>query len=76
MSMLELFSSQEITVTHFSAVCFISFVCLCRVFTQIQRYFSYLMATVLKSMFPKPFLTSSQPVHYPDTGGPVVVLFP
>ena len=27
-------------------------------------------------MFPGPFLTSTKPVHYPDTSGPVLVLFP
>ena len=47
-------------------------------FTLYQQYFSYLMATVHKSMFPGLFLTSTEPVHYPDTGRPVtvVVLFP
>ena len=45
-------------------------------FTPYQRYFSYLTTTVHKSMFPALFLTGTKPVHYPDTGGPVVVLFP
>ena len=45
-------------------------------FTLYQQYFSYLMATLHRSMFPGPFLTSTVPVYYPDTGGPVIVLFP
>ena len=45
-------------------------------FKPYQQYFSHLMATVHKSMFPGPSLTTTKPVHYPDTGGPVVVLFP
>ena len=45
-------------------------------FTTYQQYFSYLTARVHKSMFPGLFLASTYSVHYPDTGGPVVVLFP
>ena len=45
-------------------------------FTSYQQYFSYLTATAHKLMFPGLFLTSTSPVHYPDTGGPVIVLFP
>ena len=44
--------------------------------TPYQQYFSYLKATVHKSIFPGLFLTGTEPVHYPDTGGPVVILFP
>ena len=40
--------------------------------TSYQQYFDYLTATVHKSMFPGLFY----PVHYPDIGDPVVVLFP
>ena len=35
-------------------------------FTLYQQYFSYLTATVYKSMFPGLFLTSTSPVHYSD----------
>ena len=45
-------------------------------FMPYQKYFSYLMATVHKSMFLELFLISSSPVHYPYTRGPVVMLFP
>ena len=41
-------------------------------FMPYQQYFSYLMVTVHKSMFPGLFLTSTQPVYYLDTSGPVV----
>ena len=45
-------------------------------FMPYQQYFSYLTTTVHKSMFPGLFLTSTYPGHYPDNGGPVIVLFP
>ena len=38
-------------------------------FMLYQQYFSYLTARVHKSMFPGLFLTSAEPVHYPDTIG-------
>ena len=44
-------------------------------FTPYQQYFNYSTATVHNSLFPGLLLTSTLPVHYPDTGGPVVVLF-
>ena len=37
--------------------------------TPYQQYFSYLTATVHKSMFLALFLSSTYPVHYPDTAG-------
>ena len=43
---------------------------------QQYRCFSYLTATVHKSVFPGLFLNSTSPAHYPDTEVPVVVLFP
>ena len=43
-------------------------------FSPYQQYFSYLTATVHKSMFPRLFLISSQPVHYPDTSGPISII--
>ena len=54
----------------------VGIICLFGVFTQSKQYFSYFTATVYKSMFPGLFLTSTKPAHYPDIGGPVVVLFP
>ena len=48
----------------------------CLGFMLYQQYFSYLTSTVHKSMFPGLFLTSTEPVHYPDTCRPVLVLFP
>ena len=45
-------------------------------FTPYQQYYIYLTATVHKSIFPGLLPTSTLPVHYPDTGGPVLVLFP
>ena len=39
----------------------------CWGFMLYQVYFSFLTATVHKSMFPGLFLTSTLPVHYPDT---------
>ena len=46
------------------------------VFTLYQQYFTYLMATVLKFLFPRLLLTNTLTVHYPDIGWPVLVLFP
>ena len=45
-------------------------------FTLYPQYLSYLTAIVHKSVFPGLFLTKAYPVHYPDTGRPVIVLFP
>ena len=44
-------------------------------FTPYHQYFGYSTVTVHKSLFLGLFLTSTLPVHCPDTGGPVVVLF-
>ena len=44
-------------------------------FTPCQQFFSFLTMTVHKSLFPGLFLTRTKLLHYPETDGPVVVLF-